>query len=201
MKGGVAARAALNALSGAIPLAGGLLSAAASAWSEKDQAKVNDFLHHLMEMLAAEMHEKHQTIVELTSRIDMQDEKISERVKSPEYQALLRKAFRDWASTEFRPKARVRAQHPVERGADRDRERRCGEAFLEWIGITPSGTSRSSPGSTTMRASRAAACGGRSGGRRFARIPPTPMLFRLIFHDLSTGRIVRQHRQTDGYGN
>jgi hypothetical protein len=42
--GGQAARAALQALSGAIPLLGGLLSAAAGFWSERDQQRVNEFL-------------------------------------------------------------------------------------------------------------------------------------------------------------
>ena len=42
--GGGVARAGLNALGGAIPFAGGLFAAAAGAWSEKEQARVNDFL-------------------------------------------------------------------------------------------------------------------------------------------------------------
>jgi len=42
--GGQAARAALQALSGAIPLLGGLLSAASGYWSEQEQKRVNDFL-------------------------------------------------------------------------------------------------------------------------------------------------------------
>jgi hypothetical protein len=71
-KGGkdtAAARFALNAASGAIPFVGGLLSAGASAWSEREQARINDFLKHLADMLAAEMKEKTQTIMELTARI------------------------------------------------------------------------------------------------------------------------------------
>jgi len=74
-KGAAAARIALNALSGAIPLAGGLLSAFASTWSEWEEAKINEFLHHMMEMLNAEMREKEKTILEITARIDMQDER------------------------------------------------------------------------------------------------------------------------------
>ena len=37
------ARGALQAVGGAIPLAGGLLSALAGAWSEKEQERVNRF--------------------------------------------------------------------------------------------------------------------------------------------------------------
>src|ERR1700719_4745825 len=103
-KGSGAARFALNAASGAIPFVGGLLSASASAWSEREQARINDFLKHLADMLAAEMKEKTQTIMELTARIDMQDEEIAKRIRSEEYQSLLRKAFRDWAGTESEEK-------------------------------------------------------------------------------------------------
>src|SRR5580704_10537583 len=93
-KGGMAARGALNVAAGAIPFAGGLFAAAAGAWSEREQQRVNDFLHHWLEMLAAEMREKQQTIIEITARLDMHDEEIADRVKSSGYQQLLRKAFR-----------------------------------------------------------------------------------------------------------
>jgi hypothetical protein len=42
-KGSGVARSALNAVGGLIPFAGGLLSAAASAWSENEQNKINVF--------------------------------------------------------------------------------------------------------------------------------------------------------------
>jgi len=51
-------RAVLNAASGAIPFAGGILSAAASAWSEAEQEKKNAFFEHWLKMLQDEMAEK-----------------------------------------------------------------------------------------------------------------------------------------------
>jgi hypothetical protein len=98
------ARITLNALSGAIPFAGGILSAIANEWSQRDQKRVNDFLLHWARMLAEEMREKEKTILEITARLDMKDEKTAERVASPEYQSLLRKGFRDWAGTESEEK-------------------------------------------------------------------------------------------------
>jgi hypothetical protein len=38
-------RGALQAIGGAVPFAGGILSALAGAWSEDEQAKVNRFLN------------------------------------------------------------------------------------------------------------------------------------------------------------
>jgi hypothetical protein len=104
MKGGKAIRAILNAAGGAMPLVGGALSAAAGFWSESEQDKVNAFLEQWLRMVQDELKEKAQTVLEIMARLDMNDEKIAERVASPEYQSLLRKAFRDWAGAESEQK-------------------------------------------------------------------------------------------------
>lgn len=199
--GGRALRFILNAASGAIPLAGGVLSAGAGAWSEREQERINDFLKHWIEMLFAEMKEKQQTILEITARLDMHDEKIAERVKSTEYQALLRKAFRDWAGTESEEKRKlVRNLLSNAAGASFVSDDVI-KLFLEWIrdysefhfavigaiyndaGITRAGIWQKL-GRAAVREDSADAD-----------------LFKLIIHDLSTGRIVRQHRETDYAGN
>jgi hypothetical protein len=199
-KGAGVTRMILNAASGAIPLAGGLLSAAASAWSERDQGKINDFLHHMMEMLAAEMREKEKTILEITARIDMQDEKISERIKSPAYQALLRKAFRDWAGTESEEKRIFIRNILTNAAASTMASDDVVKLFLEWIKdyselhFAVIGAIYNSAGITR---------GGvwRKLGRQPVREDSSDAdLFRLIFRDLSTGGIARQHRETDYNG-
>jgi hypothetical protein len=63
-----------------VPFAGGLLSAIAGAWSEGEQGKVNRFIKHWMQMLADELWEKEQTVVEIMARLDLNDERIAERV-------------------------------------------------------------------------------------------------------------------------
>ena len=131
-KGGLATRAVLNALSGVIPLAGGLLSAAAGAWSEQEQKRINDFLRHSAQMLAAEMHEKEKTILEISARLDTQDEEIRKRIESPEYQALLRKAFRDWAGTESEKK-RVFIRNLLTNAASPVGDLEMIKLFLQWI--------------------------------------------------------------------
>ncbi len=51
-------------------------------------------------MLQDELREKQQTIMEIMSRLDIQDEAISARVESKEYQSLSRKTFREWSGAE-----------------------------------------------------------------------------------------------------
>src|SRR4051812_35932055 len=84
-------RGAIQVVSGAIPFAGGFLSAAAGAWSENEQEKANRFFEHWLRMLQDEMREKEQTIIEIMARLDLHDEKISQRIESKEYQSLLKK--------------------------------------------------------------------------------------------------------------
>jgi hypothetical protein len=90
-------RAALT-VAGSIPFAGGLFSAAAGYWSDNEQEKVNDFLTQWLEMLKEELSEKETTILEIASRLDMQDEEIQRRISSEDFQALLKKTFREWPS-------------------------------------------------------------------------------------------------------
>lgn len=95
-----AARAMINALGGAVPFVGGLLSAGAGYWSEKEQEEVTNLLRQWIQMLEDELREKGKTIAEVVARIDMHEEKVKQRVESPEYQALLKKAFRNWSSVD-----------------------------------------------------------------------------------------------------
>jgi hypothetical protein len=201
MKGAMALRGALNVASGVLPFAGGLLAAAAGAWSEREQDRINKFIEHWLQMLAAEMREKERTIVEIMARLDMRDEKVSERVESPEYQAILRKAFRDWAGTESETKRVYVRNILANAAASTLTSDDVVKLFLQWIrdysefhfevigaiynnaGITRGGVWRrlSRP---DVREDSAEAD-----------------LFRVLFRDLSTGGIVRQHRETDYAGN
>lgn len=201
VSGGNVMRITLNALSGAIPFAGGILSAAAGEWSEHEQKRINDFLRHWLQMLAEEMREKEQTILEITARIDMQDENVAKRIESPEYQKLLRKAFRDWAGTESEEKRILVRNILANAAAATFVSDDVLKLFLEWIkdyselhfavvtkvynhaGITRGGV-WDQLGRGEVREDSADAD-----------------LFRLIFRDLSTGGIVRQHRETDYAGN
>ncbi|MER9413658.1 hypothetical protein [Mesorhizobium sp. M0589] len=59
------ARAAINAVAGAIPFAGGLISAGSGYWSEKEQEEVTNVLRQWLQMLEDELREKCRTIAEI----------------------------------------------------------------------------------------------------------------------------------------
>lgn len=200
-KGAKAGRLALNAASGLVPFAGGLLSAAAAEWSEREQSKINAFLRHWLEMLEDEMREKEETIIEIMSRVDMRDEDVAARVESPEYQSILKKSFRNWSGAESKEK-RVLLRNLLANAAS---IKLCNDdvvrLFLDWVQryselhfavvariYNARGTTRSriwsELGKPAVREDSADAD-----------------LFRLLIRDLSTGGLVRQQRAVDWQGN
>jgi hypothetical protein len=194
-------RAGMNIASGAIPLVGGLLSAASTAWSERDQDRVNDFFKHWLQMLQDEIKEKEQTIFEIAARLDMQDETVTKRLQSPEYQTLLKKAFREWAAAESEEKRTYVRNVLANAAATSLVSDDVIRLFLDWMKTyselhlhviakiyNHSGVTRGEVwrllGKPDVREDSADAD-----------------LFRLLFRDLSTGGVIRQHRETDYEGN
>lgn len=200
-KGGKYIRGAINVAGGLIPFAGGIISAAASAWGEHEQDRMNDFFRHWIEMLRAEIEEKQQTILEIMQRVDLRDEDVARRIEGPQFQSLLRKSFRDWAGAESEEKRgwvrNVLSNAAVSSICSDDVVR----LFLDWIKnlselhLLVIGKFYNQNGITRREV--------------WARLGREPVredsaeadLFRLLVRDLSTGGIIRQHRETDWSGN
>ncbi len=83
---------------------GGTYLTIVGSWSDKEQAKFNRFFEQWVKMLEDEIREKEATIIEIMARLNLQDEKISARVQSREYQSLVKKTFRDWSGAESEEK-------------------------------------------------------------------------------------------------
>ncbi|MDL2409955.1 hypothetical protein PY650_30935 [Rhizobium calliandrae] len=200
-KHGKLARGAMNVVSGMIPIAGGLVAAAASAWGEHEQDRMNDFFRHWVEMLRAEMEEKQKTIVEIMQRLDLRDEKIAERIQTPEFQSILRKSFRDWAGAESDEK-RAFVRNLLANAAS---STVCSDdvvrLFLDWI-KNHSELHLAVIGKIYNRSGITRAEIWRELGRSPVREDSSDAdLFKLLIRDLSTGGIIRQHRETDYAGN
>ena len=201
IRGARAIRAILNAMGGAVPFVGGVLSAGSAAWSEREQETINSFFEHSLKMLEAELAEKAQTILEIMARLDMNDKKTAERVASPEYQSLVCKALRDWAGTESKKKREyirnVLANAAVTQITSDDVVR----LFLQWLSMY-----------SELHFTVIAAIYNDKGvtrARIWEKIEKEEVredsaeadLFKLLIRDLSTGSIIRQHREKDYAGN
>jgi hypothetical protein len=198
---GQAGRAALQALGGLIPFVGGLLSAGAGYWSEREQSEVNEFLQAWLKMLQDEFKEKQQVIAEVVARLDLHDEEIAKRVRSDEYQALVRKAFRNWSGAESAKKREYIRNILSNAAASRLTSDEVIKLFLDWLErysefhFVVIGDIYRNPGTTRAETWR------RVGQGDVREDSAEADLFKLLIQDLSMGHIIRQHRETDYAGN
>ncbi len=194
------ARVGLNVAS-SIPFVGGILSAAAGAWSEAEQDAVNKVFQQWIQMLEDELRDKAQTIVEIMARVDIQDERIKARIESDEYQALLKKAFHSWAKIDSeakRQKIRNLLSNTAVTSVSSDD---VVKLFIDWLN-TYSDFHFEVIGEIYRSGQITRGEIWRNLGRPDVREDSADAdLYKLLISDLSIGRIIRQERQTDYYGN
>jgi len=193
-------RGALQVVGGAVPFAGGLFSAAAGAWSENEQEKVNNFFKHWIKMLEDEIKEKERTILEIMSRLDIHDEEIAKRLESKEYQSLLKKTFREWSGAESEEKRGYIRNILANAAASSVTSDDVVRFFIDWL-----------KNYSEMHFHVIAAVynsNGISRGAIWKKIGKGPVredspeagLYRLLIRDLNMGGIIRQHREKDASG-
>jgi hypothetical protein len=194
------ARFAMAVLGGAIPLVGGAVSGAGGAWSESEQDHFNRVAASWLQMQKDEIREIGVTIAEILSRLDLNDNEIQRRLESPEYLGLLKKCFRDWSAAESEEK-RVLVRNLLTNAAV---HKICPDdvvrLFIQWI------DSYSETHFKVIRfvyknegCTRAEIWAGIHGAA-VREDSAEADLFKLLIHDLSTGRVIRQHREKDYYG-
>lgn len=193
------ARFALACLGG-IPGVGGAFAGAGSAWSEAEQAHFNKVLAAWLKLQEAEVIESGLTITEILTRLNLNDEKVRERIESPEYLKLIKKCFRDWSAAESEEK-RVLIRNLLLNAAS---HRICSDdvvrMFIQWIEMYSEShfavVKHVYKNEGCTRAEIWAAIHGGMVREDSAEAD----LFKLLVHDLSTGHVVRQHREKDYYG-
>ena len=195
-----AARFALACL-GVLPGIGGAIAGVGSAWSEQDQEEYNRIFTAWLKLQEDEIREIGTTIFEVMNRLDRNDEEVRKRIESPEYLKLVKKCFRDWSAAESEEK-RVLIRNLLSNAAA---TRICSDdvvrMFVQWIDMY------SEPHFAVIR--HIYKTPGATRQEIWASIHGADVredsaeadLFKLLVHDLSTGHVVRQHREKDYYGN
>lgn len=194
------ARFALQAL-GAVPFVGGVLGGIAGAWSEQDQDHFNKVFAAWLKLQEAELREIGQTILEIMVRLDRNDEEVRKRLESPEYLRLLKKSFRDWSAAENEEK-RVLIRNLLSNAAA---SRICSDdvvsMFIDWIARFSEAHFAviraifKNPGATRQEV------WDQIHGADVREDSAEADLFKLLIFDLSTGHVIRQHREKDYQGN
>lgn len=162
---------------------------------------MNKVFRQWLQMLEDELMEKARTIFEIMARLDMQDDKIKERVASPEYQSILKKAFRNWSNIDSEEK-RQKIRNILSNAAATDMVTDdVVRLFLDWMDdysdfhFEVIGEIYRHPPITRGQIWR-------NLSRPNVREDSAEAdLFKLLIRDLSTGSVVRQERPVDANGN
>ena len=195
-----AARFALACL-GAIPGIGGAIAGIAGTWSEQEQAEFNRIFAAWMKLQEDEIREIGMTIFEVMERLNQNDEETRKRVESPEYLRLVKKCFRDWSAAESEEKRRLIRNLLSNAAATRICSDDVIAMFINWIDMYSEPHFAvireiyKSPGTTRQR------IWDEIHGQPVREDSAEADLFKLLVHDLSTGHVIRQHREKDYQGN
>jgi len=140
------------------------------------------------------------TIAEMLSRLDLNDVDVLKRLESPEYLKLIKKRFRDWSAAESEEK-RVYIRNLLSTAAV---YRICPDyvvrLFIQWIDMYSEAHFAvirfvyKNRGCTRLEMWQGIY------GSRVRDDSSEADLFKLIVHDLSTGHVMRQHRETNYAG-
>jgi len=195
------ARFALACLSGLIPFGGGAVGGASGVWSEAEQDKINKILATWLKLQEDEIKEIGKTMFEVLIRLDQNDEKVQKRIESPEYLSLVKKCFRDWSAAESEQKRQFIRNLLANAAATTLTSDDVLRLFIDWIETYSElhfkviSSLYKNPGFTRLQVWQEIY------GQSVREDSAEADLFKLIIHNLSTGHIIRQHREVDYAGN
>ena len=195
-----ALRFALNVIGGLIPFAGGAVSGISSAWSEQEQQKINALIQAWLKLQEDEIKEIGQTMFEILARLDLNDENVAKRMESPEYLSLVKKAFREWSAAESEEKRKlIRNLLSNAAGNNITTDDVIG-MFLTWIDRYSETHFKVIAAIHNTGGISRYDVWQKIDGRQVADNSPEADLFKFIFHELTTGYVIRQHREVNYAG-
>jgi hypothetical protein len=184
-----------------IPWIGGLIGASAAFTAERDQERVND-LHRLwLEEHQEKAAELGNTLMDIFARLENFGDAIKERIESPEYLNLVKKCFRSWDEADTEEKKQMLKKLITNASAIKLCPDDLVRLFIAWIDqyhethFMVIKEIYRHPGITRAQ------IWDRIRASRPREDSAEADLFRYLIRDLSTGGVVRQERETDGYGN
>lgn len=192
----------LIAALGSIPWIGGFIAASASLTAEREQQGINDLQQVWLQEHKEKIAELRDALNDIFHRLDNFGDQIQQRIESPEYLALVRKTFRSWDEADTQEKKQMLKRLIMNAGAIQLCDDDLIRLFLHWVELYHE---------THFVVVRAIYKSHRiTRGQLWNAIRGKPKpredsyeadLFKYLIRDLSTGGVIRQERQTDGYGN
>ena len=186
---------------GGLPVAGGLVSATGSAWSEADQGKFNQFLVAWLKMQEKDVEDIGKTMTEVAARLNLHDAQIEDRIRSAEYLTLVRKCFRDWAGSESEQKRTFIRNLLINAASSSLCSDDVIRMFIDWIDRYTEAHFKVIQAVYQHPSSSRGDIWALIDGKDVREDSADADLFKLLIHELTVGRVIRQHREKDYQGN
>jgi len=190
----------LLAALGSIPWIGGFLSAAADFKEDEDGVRQNALQTEWLREHERKIARLREALEGIHVRFESLGEAIAERIQSEEYLTLVRKAFRVWDTSETEEKRKYVSNIVVNSAGTRVCSDDVVRLFMDWLGLYHEvhfAVVREifrNPGATRLDVWTTL----------YGAMPREDSaeadLYRFLFRDLSTGGVIRQHRETDYSG-
>jgi hypothetical protein len=186
----------LMAALGSVPWVGGFIAAIAALSGEGEQQKVNELQQDWLDEHRQKLGDLARTLVEIVDRLESLGEEIRARIESEEYLALVRRAFRTWDQADTDEKRRLIKGLLMNAGGTSLCPDDLIRLFIQWIDYYHEAhfaivrTIFKAPGAT--RADIWSDLHAQDVREDSAEAD----LFKMLIRDLSTGGVIRQHRDT-----
>ncbi len=193
-------RKIIMAALGSIPWLGGFLTAAQAYKEEKGQIETDVLQRQWLEEHRLKMQNLARDLAEIIERLDSIGDEINSRIESEQYLALVRKSFRAWDQADTEQKREYIKKLIANAGASTLCPDDLIRLFLDWLERYHEAHFMvmrevfKNPGVTRYQIWA-------NIHGEFPRDDSSEAdLFRLLIGDLSTGRIIRQHREANSVG-
>ena len=194
------ARFVVAALS-SIPWVGGFIAASANLSAEREQEGINELQRLWLEEHKGKIKELSATLADIFIRLDNFGDDAKQRIESPEYLALVKKAFRSWDEADTETKKQMLRKLIANAGAINLCPDDLIRLFLHWIELYDEThfivikEIYRHPNITRAQI-----------WNNIHHVRPREDsseadLFRYLIRDLSTGGVIRQARETDMSGH
>lgn len=193
-------RKLIMAALGSVPWVGGVLTAAQAYREEDGQLRANLLQREWLEEHREKFQRLTRDLGEILGRLETVKAEIEDRLGSEEYLALVRKAFRTWDQADTTQKREHIKKLIANAGASTFCPDDLIRLFLDWLALYHEAHFMvireiyKSPGVT--RADIWSAIHAEFPRENSAEAD----LFKLLIRDLSMGSVIRQHRETNYYG-
>jgi hypothetical protein len=198
-KSGKYSRILLAALSG-IPWVGSFLGAAGTMSAEIENEQMSELQRLWLEEHQAKLQRLGETLTTIIDQLDGFGEEFQERIQSDEYISLVRKGFRTWDQAETEEKREFVRKLLANAGGTKLCPDDLVRLFISWIETYHEShfavirVLHQNSGATR------ALIWQRIHGASVREDSAEADLFKLLVRDLSTGSVIRQHRDTTPHG-